>query len=262
MRETHAEQMLDKTLADTFPASDPLSTLPNPSFDSFDSPAQVTRSPKASKVISVNERKAREPLTLEERTKFEKYAAEIFRRMGMDVNSPAGRNTPRRWVTALWDMTEGYDGDPKLSTLFPVECPSCEQEDKTHVVEGPISFIALCEHHVLPIRGNAWVGYLAAEKLIGISKLTRIVRLYSKRFTNQERLSQDVANELTKDINPRGVAVYVEAEHLCTQARGVRELSSRTGTMVMRGGYHHDPLLSAEFRHMIDRRTPFTSMAA
>ncbi len=73
--------------------------------------------------------KAREPITDEERDRFEHYATEIFGRMGLDLNSPGGKDTPRRWVAALWDMTEGYDGDPKLSTLFPVECPICPDED-------------------------------------------------------------------------------------------------------------------------------------
>jgi len=206
--------------------------------------------------------KAREPLNHEETKKFEAYAAEIFSRMGMDLNSPGSRETPRRWVTALWDMTEGYDGDSKLSTLFPVECPVCPDEEKTHVVEGPIRFTGLCEHHVLPIRGSAWVGYLAGEKLIGISKLTRITRLYSKRFTSQERLCHDIANELGKDVKPRGVAVYIEAEHFCTQARGVRELSSHTGTRVMRGDYNRNPLLNEEFRLMIARRAGNAAIAA
>jgi GTP cyclohydrolase I len=159
-------------------------------------------------------------------------------------------------------MTEGYDGDPKLSTLFPVECPTCPDEEKTHVVEGPIRFTGLCEHHVLPIRGSAWVGYLPSEQLIGISKLTRIARLYSKRFTSQERMCHDIANELTRDVRPRGVAVYIEAEHFCTQARGVREMSSHTGTMVMRGDYNKNPLLSEEFRLMIDRRSASSALAA
>jgi len=181
----------------------------------------------------MHETKSREPLTVEERTQFERYASEIFSRMGLDLNSPGGRETPHRWVSALWDMTEGYDGDPKLSTLFPVECPTCPDEEKTHVVEGPIRFTGLCAHHILPIRGSAWVGYLAAAKLIVISKLTRIVRLYSKRFTSQERLSHDIANDVSNDLQPRGVAVYIEAEHFCMQARGVRELSSHTGTLII-----------------------------
>jgi GTP cyclohydrolase IA len=81
----------------------------------------------------------REPLTDDERAKFEGYAAEIFSRMGMESETPGTRETPRRWLTALWDMTEGYDGDPKLSTLFPVECPTCPEAEKTHVVEGPFT---------------------------------------------------------------------------------------------------------------------------
>ena len=210
----------------------------------------------------MSETRMRQPLTEEERTRFEGYASEIFSRMGLDCDSPGGRDTPRRWVTALWDMTEGYDGDPKLSTLFPVECPICPPEEKTHVVEGPIRFTGLCEHHVLPIRGSAWVGYLASEHLIGISKLTRITRLYSKRFTSQERLCHDIANELTGDVNPRGVAVYIEAEHFCTQARGVREMSSQTGTLVMRGDYNKNPLLSEEFRLMIGRHSASAALAA
>lgn len=210
----------------------------------------------------MHETKSRGPLTVEEKTRFERYASEIFSRMGLNLNSPGGRETPHRWVTALWDMTEGYDGDPKLSTLFPVECPTCPDEEKTHVVEGPIRFTGLCEHHVLPIRGSAWVGYLAAEKLIGISKLTRIVRLYSKRFTSQERLSHDIANEVSNDLQPRGVAVYIDAEHFCMQARGVRELSSHTGTLVMRGAYNQNPLLSEEFRLMLGRHMGNSALAA
>jgi len=181
--------------------------------------------------------------------------AEIFSRLGMDLNQIGTQNTPTRWLTALWDMTEGYDGDPKLGAAFPVECSSCPEPEKTHVTEGPILFTGLCEHHVLPIHGHAWVGYLPDDQLIGISKLTRIVRLYAKRFTSQERIAHQVADELTREIHPRGVGVYIEAEHFCTQARGVREFSSRTSTIVMSGEYNTSPLLKDEFRMMIDRHS-------
>ncbi|HSU58020.1 MAG TPA: GTP cyclohydrolase I [Bryobacteraceae bacterium] len=203
----------------------------------------------------------REPLAESERAMFEGYAAAIFTRMGMNVDTAGTHETPRRWLTALWDMTEGYDGDSKLSTLFPVECPVCPDEEKTHIVEGPIRFTGLCEHHVLPIRGSAWVGYLADEKLVGISKLTRIVRLYSKRFTSQERICHEVANELTQDVHPRGIIVYTEAEHFCMQARGVRELSSRTGALVTRGAYNTNPHLAEEFRLLIGRHPSVSSGA-
>jgi len=205
--------------------------------------------------VELANQKFREPLTQEERSRFETYIAEIFSRLGMNLNQDGTKNTPTRWLTALWDMTEGYDGDPKLGAAFPVECPACPETEKTHVTEGPILFTGLCEHHVLPIHGHAWVGYLAKDQLIGISKLTRIVRLYAKRFTSQERIAQQVADELTREIRPRGVGVYIEAEHFCTQARGVREFSSRTSTIVMKGEYNNNPLLNDEFRTMINRHS-------
>ena len=98
--------------------------------------------------------KIREPLTDDEKGRFESYATAIFSRLGMNLELPGTRDTLQRWLRALWDM-KVYDGDAKLSTLFPVECPVCPDEEKTHVVEGPIRFTGLCEHHVLPIRGSA-----------------------------------------------------------------------------------------------------------
>jgi GTP cyclohydrolase IA len=102
---------------------------------------------------------------------------------------------------------------------------------------------------------------MASEKLIGISKLTRIGRLYSKRFISRERLCHNIADELVKDVQPRGVIVYIEAEHFCTQARGVRELSSRTGALVTRGAYNTTPHLGEEFRLLIGRHPALSSGA-
>ena len=206
--------------------------------------------------------KLREPLTDEELQRFEGYAAAIFVRMGMDLNTPGARETPRRWVTALWDITEGDDGDSKINTLFPVECPLCPDEEKTHIVEGPIRLTGLCEHHVLPIGGSAWVGHLAEAKLIGISMLTRIVRLYSKRLSSEERLCHQIADELAQDVEPRGVIVYIdEAEHFCTQARGVRQVSSRKGSLVTRSAYNTNPHLGEEFRLLIGRYSTISPAA-
>ena len=115
------------------------------------------------------------------------------------------------------------------------------------VVEGPIHFYSFCEHHVLPFYGRAYVGYIAHEGIIGISKLTRLVRLFAKRFTVQERISEEIANGLQEMLQPHGVAVYLEAYHLCTQMRGVREVSPTTRTTFWRGAYDGDPALRAEF---------------
>lgn len=179
--------------------------------------------------------------------KFEGYAAEIFSAFGLDLNTAATKDTPRRFIKALFDSTEGYDGDPKLLRVFDTECrgePDCRL---SQVVEGPIPFFALCEHHALPFYGMAYVGYIAHENIVGISKLTRLVRLFAKRFSVQERIGQQIADTLEAMLHPHGVAVYLEAHHLCMEMRGVREISPITRTTVWRGHFADDPALRSEF---------------
>ena len=179
--------------------------------------------------------------------KFEGYAAEIFTAFGMDIDTPATKDTPRRFIKALFDATEGYDGDPKLLRVFETECrgePDCRI---SQVIEGPINFFALCEHHALPFYGMAYVGYIAHENIIGISKLTRMVRLFSKRFAVQERIGQQIAGTLETMLHPHGVAVFLEAHHLCVEMRGVREMAPMTRTTVWRGSYANDSALRSEF---------------
>jgi len=186
-------------------------------------------------------------LTDAQRKRYEGYLAEIFTALGPNLQTPGTLATPRRHLQALIDSTAGYDGDPKLVTVFPTEChggPDCRL---SQVIEGPIPFFALCEHHALPFHGRAHVGYIAHENIIGISKLTRLVRLYAKRYTVQERMGRQIADELEHLLQPHGVAVYLEAHHLCTQMRGVRELLPLTRTSFWRGHYEHDPALRAEF---------------
>jgi GTP cyclohydrolase I len=179
--------------------------------------------------------------------KFEGYAAEIFSALGMDVNTPSTQDTPRRFIQALFDATEGYDGDPKLLRVFDTECrgdPDCRL---SQVMEGPIPFYSLCEHHAFPFYGRAYVGYIAHENIIGISKLSRLVRLFARRFSVQERIGQQIADTLETMLHPHGVAVYLEAHHLCMEMRGVRETAPITRTTVWRGNYASDPSLRSEF---------------
>lgn len=182
--------------------------------------------------------------------KFERYAAEIFQAFGLDLHTPGTKDTPKRFIRALFDATEGYDGDPKLVTVFDVECRGVPDCQTSQVIEGPIPFYALCEHHALPFYGRAYVGYIAHEHIIGISKLTRLVRLFAKRFTVQERMAQQIADTLDAILGPHGVAVYLEAHHLCTQMRGVRESSALTRTTCWRGEFAQSPALRAEFLQM------------
>lgn len=183
----------------------------------------------------------------EEIHKFESYAAEILSGLGLDLNTPATKDTPRRFIRALIDATEGYDGDPKLLKVFDTEChgePDCHL---SQVIEGPIPFYALCEHHALPFYGKAYVGYIAHENIIGISKLTRLVRLFAKRFAVQERIGHQIADTLETMLHPHGVAVFLEAHHLCMEMRGVRETAPMTRTTVWRGHYAEDSSLRSEF---------------
>jgi GTP cyclohydrolase I len=179
--------------------------------------------------------------------RFERYAAEMFDAFGMNLQSPATVDTPRRFVRALFDATAGYDGDPKLKTIFETECRGGPDCHLSQVIEGPIQFHALCEHHALPFHGQAYVGYVAHDRIIGISKLTRLVRVVARRFTVQERVGQQIADVIDELLAPHGVAVYLEAHHLCVQMRGVQEQSALTRTTVWRGDYQDNPALRSEF---------------
>ena len=186
-------------------------------------------------------------ISAEQARKFESYMAEIFGAFGLDLNTPATVDTPRRFLSALFDSTEGYDGDPKLLKVFETECrgdPDCRL---SQIIEGPIPFFALCEHHALPFYGRAYVGYISHEHILGLSKLTRLVRLFAKRFTVQERIGQQIGDALEEMLRPHGVGVYLEAHHLCMEMRGVRSPLPLTRTTTWRGEYAEFPELRRGF---------------
>lgn len=190
----------------------------------------------------------RKPLTDKERARFESHMAEIFGRLAMDLRSESCKRTPQRWIQALVDMTEGYNDDPKIEVVFKRECVNCAQDiPSVQIVEGPIAFTSLCEHHVLPFMGEAFIGCLRHEKIVGLSKFTRIVRKYSRRFTIQERIAQQVANEVERIAEPHGVIVCLQARHSCTQCRGVREMGAITRIIERRGEYIRNRHLATEF---------------
>ncbi len=195
----------------------------------------------------------RRELTPETLARFEGYALEIFAAFGMELGSPSTKDTPRRFIQALADVTRGYEGDSKLLTIFPTECrggPDCRI---SQIVEGPIPFFSLCEHHALPFYGFAHVAYIAHEHIVGLSKLTRLVNVYSRRFTVQERVGQEVADWMVHQLEPHGVAVHLSAIHLCTRMRGVRDETSRTSSSYWRGAYEEDPALRQEFLSAVSR---------
>jgi GTP cyclohydrolase IA len=196
--------------------------------------------------LPAHDAEARE-LTPADWARLERHAADILGTLGLDLDTPGTRDTPRRFIRALFDSTTGYDGDPKLRTLFPTERPAGVEGRHAQIVEGPVAFYALCEHHALPFHGRAYVGYVAGDEILGISKLTRLVRLYARRFTVQERLAEEIADGLRELAGARGVAVRLEAAHLCTAMRGVEEDGSLTVTTVWRGLHDEDASLRSEF---------------
>jgi GTP cyclohydrolase IA len=208
------------------------------------------------------------PITLDQLTprhvepadwlRFERSMAEIFAAFGMNLETAGTERTPERFLQALYDATEGYEGDPKLLTAFPTECRCDDDCLVSQIIEGPIPFYSLCEHHSLPFHGFAHVGYISHERIIGISKLTRLVRLFARRFTVQERLGEQIADALVELMEPHGVAVHLQAVHLCTQMRGVREEHSKTVTTFWRGRYTDDAELRREFLAEIGKPNPWT----
>jgi GTP cyclohydrolase I len=206
-------------------------------------PLLHTFAPSTLHTLDLNHRR----ITDAQLSRFEQHMAEIFTAFGMDIDTPATSDTPRRFVRAMFDATAGYDGDPKLQTVFETECRGGPDCGLSQVIQGPIQFHSLCEHHALPFSGRAYVGYIAHDQIIGISKLIRLVRLFTRRFTVQERIGQQIADTLESMLDPHGIAVYLEAHHLCTQMRGVQEPASLTRTTVWRGEYETNPALRSEF---------------
>jgi len=194
-----------------------------------------------------NEPEDERTITPDEWARYERNVAEMLAAFGMDLETPGTRETPRRFLRAMFEATTGYDGDPKLRTAFPSERPRDVDGQHSQIIEGPIAFFSLCEHHALPFHGAVHVAYMANGEILGISKLTRLVRQYARRFTVQERLGEQIADTLIDLVEPRGVAVHIEAVHLCTQMRGVEEEGSRTVTTFWRGLYDNDPDLRREF---------------
>ena len=205
-------------------------------------------------IVELPSRWPERSISAEDWKRYERYVGEIFSAFGMDLDTAGTVETPRRFLRAMYDATAGYDGDEKLRTAFPSERPRGVDGRHAQIVEGPISFFALCEHHALPFHGSAYVAYIANDEILGISKLTRLVRLYARRFTVQERLGEQIADTLAELVAPRGVAVHLDASHLCTQMRGVEEEGSHTVTTFWRGLYDEEADLRREFLEEVRSR--------
>jgi GTP cyclohydrolase I len=147
------------------------------------------------------------------------------------------RETPKRWAKAFADQTSGYEVDVDgLFKTFEDGAEGCDQM----VVVRRIAFYSLCEHHLAPFFGTATVAYLPRGRVVGLSKLARVVGAFSKRLQVQERMTNEIADAVNRNLQPKGVGVVVTARHMCMESRGVRSCGSETITSAMRGSMLED----------------------
>jgi GTP cyclohydrolase I len=169
----------------------------------------------------------------------ERAAGDLLLALGADLEAPGLRETPRRIAGAYGEMLTPL---PFSATTFPND----EGYDELVVVRG-IPFQSLCMHHLLPFHGVAHVGYLPAERIIGLSKFGRVVDLFARELQLQERLTTQVAAWIDEQLAPQGVGVIIEATHLCMSLRGAQKAGSRTLTSALRGSVKEDPRTRQEF---------------
>lgn len=172
---------------------------------------------------------------------------EILRLIGEDPDREGLVKTPRRAAKAIVDITSGYRQDPvdiAQQAVF-------EHAGSRIVIVKDIEFYSMCEHHILPFFGNMAIGYIPDGKMIGLSKLARIVNCFAKRLQVQERLTAQVCHLLSETLPNKGVIVVCDAGHLCMKMRGVEKQEATTQTMEYTGQFENDPALRKEFLNLI-----------
>jgi GTP cyclohydrolase I len=180
----------------------------------------------------------------------EKAVRQILNDIGEDPTREGLVKTPDRVARAYKFLTKGYAEDPKTvinGALF-------VEDYSEMIIMRDLDFFSLCEHHMLPFFGKAHVAYIPKKHIVGISKLARLVDIYSRRLQVQERMTNQVANTLMEELDPQGVAVVVEAEHLCMRMRGVEKQNSVVTTSAMLGVFRSNQETRQEFVNLMARQ--------
>jgi GTP cyclohydrolase I len=174
---------------------------------------------------------------------FEALVAEMIRRLGDDPDREGMRRTPERVAKSMAFLTQGYGQSPAevLGDALFQEC------HRNMVLVKDIELYSMCEHHMLPFFGKAHVAYIPNGQIMGLSKIARLVEVFARRFQVQERLTEQIAQAIWDTTQPQGVAVVVEAYHLCMMMRGVQKQNSKTITSAMRGTFLEDHRTRDEF---------------
>jgi GTP cyclohydrolase I len=179
----------------------------------------------------------------------EQLIHEMLTEIGEDPQRQGLKRTPLRVAKALDFLTSGYT----MSAEEIIKAALFEEDVREMVIVRDIEFYSLCEHHMLPFFGHAHVGYLPNGKVVGLSKIARVVDVFARRLQVQERLTSQVANALMDHLGAHGVAVVVEASHTCMMMRGVQKQNSTTVSSAMRGTFESDARTRAEFMGFLHR---------
>lgn len=181
--------------------------------------------------------------------KLGEHYTEILRLLGEDPTREGLEKTPERIAKAMCFLTQGYDQDPKeilLSAKF-------KEDYKQMVIVKDIELYSMCEHHMIPFYGKAHVAYIPNGYITGLSKIARVVEAYARRLQVQERLTVQIRNCIQEALNPMGVAVVIEASHMCMQMRGVQKQNSTTTTSAFTGVFMTQLQTREEFNHLIKK---------
>lgn len=179
--------------------------------------------------------------------KIEDAVKNILTEIGEDPNREGLIKTPQRVAKAYKELTEGYDMNVEEiinDALFTVKYNEM-------VVVTNIEFYSLCEHHLLPFFGEAHIAYIPNEKVVGLSKIPRIVEMFARRLQVQENMTQQIAEILNKTLNPQGVAVVIKGHHMCMSMRGVRKEQAQMTTSALLGTFKTNPATRNEFMHIV-----------
>ena len=173
---------------------------------------------------------------------------QLLRLIGEDPDREGLQETPLRFLKAMTEYTRGYREKPE--DVLKVFGDGGEGVDEMVIVRD-IPVYSLCEHHLAPFFGKAYVGYVPDKKILGLSKISRLVEVYSRRLQVQERLTNQIADALAKHLQPLGVAVVIECRHLCMESRGVKHAGSSTVTSALRGSIKKNADTRKEFLSLI-----------
>ena len=178
------------------------------------------------------------------------HVSAILKLLGEDPRREGLLKTPQRVAKSLLELTKGYAADADAiinNALF-------QEAYSEMVLVKDITFYSLCEHHLLPFFGKAHVAYIPNRKIVGLSKIPKLVDIFAKRLQVQERMTSQLAETLMRALSPLGVAVVIEARHLCMEMRGAESLHSPTITSAMLGGFRNDPRTRQEFLKLLQSR--------